>query len=113
MTPEDVRDIFEPFAPVTTRKMFGGLGIYCDGQIFAIVADGEVFVKADDLTRPSLEAAGSEPFVFESAKGSATMSYWRLPAEAYDDPDALCRYAQLALDAAKRKPTKPHRYAKP
>jgi hypothetical protein len=26
--------------------MFGGAGVYCDGRMFALVADGEIYVKA-------------------------------------------------------------------
>jgi DNA transformation protein len=33
------------------------------------------------------------------------MSYWSVPAEAMDSPQAMRPWAQLALDAALRKPT--------
>ena len=34
-----LHDLFSAFAPVTTRAMFGGHGVYRDGVIIAIVID--------------------------------------------------------------------------
>ncbi|MBT8416948.1 MAG: TfoX/Sxy family protein, partial [Silicimonas sp.] len=34
---EMVRDLFAGVGPITTRKMFGGLGIYSEGTIFAVL----------------------------------------------------------------------------
>ena len=30
-------ELFDGVGPMTTRKMFGGLGIYADGKIFAVL----------------------------------------------------------------------------
>ena len=36
-----VTDLFTDIGPVSTRKMFGGLGIYANGTIFAVLmSDG-------------------------------------------------------------------------
>jgi len=102
MTPEDVADVFAPFAPVDCRAMFGGLGIYCEGVMFALVADGEVYMKADAATEAVFRAAGSAPFTYEAKGRSVRMSYWRLPAAAFDDEAALTHYANLAMEAAHR-----------
>lgn len=41
-----VHDLFADVGPITTRKMFGGLGIYCDGTIFALLmSDGALRLK--------------------------------------------------------------------
>jgi DNA transformation protein len=36
---------------VTARKMFGEYGLYCDGKIFALVCDDELFFKPTDAAR--------------------------------------------------------------
>lgn len=107
MSPADIQDLFAGIAPVTTKRMFGGHGIYRDGLIFSFVIKGELFFKADAQTIALFEEAGSTPFVYDHGKGPVTMPYWRVPAEAFDDPDELARFAQLAFDAAARAgPTK-------
>lgn len=113
MTPADVEDLFADIAPVTVRRMFGGLGIYRDALIFGLVARDELFLKADAESAPVFEAAGSTQFVYDGGKAPVAMPYWRLPAEAFDDADVLARFTHLALDAAARAgPPKKRRKAK-
>jgi DNA transformation protein and related proteins len=98
-----IEDLFGPLGPVSLRRMFGGHGIYREGTIFAIEAQGEIWLKADGMTSPGLAAMGSRPFTYEKSTGRATaMSYWLLPAEAYDDEALLRRLALDALGAAAR-----------
>lgn len=83
--------------------MFGGHGIYRDGVMFALEAEGEIYAKADGETEGAFRAAGSAPFAYDTKDGRhVVMSYWRLPDEALEDPDALKHWAELALAAARR-----------
>jgi DNA transformation protein and related proteins len=94
--------LFEPFGPVTVRRMFGGSGIYAEGLCFAIEADGEVYIKADVLSQPTFSAAGSTPFTYVMNGKPKSMSFWRLPEIAHDEADALRRWAGMGLEAARR-----------
>lgn len=54
---------------VTYRKMFGEYGMYCDGKIFALVCDNQLFIKITETGRqmaPDLETAppyeGAKPY---------------------------------------------------
>jgi DNA transformation protein and related proteins len=87
--------------------MFGGQGVYCGERMFALEADGEIFLKADAESIPAFRAAGSRPFTYRKNGASATMSYWLLPDAALDDPDEAERWGRLALEAAGR--SKPSR----
>ncbi len=102
-----VADLFEPVGPVRIRAMFGGAGIYADlaeGPVmFGLIAFETVYLKVDDGNRADFEAAGMEPFVYESPAGKkGVMSYYQLPDDLYDDPAELKIWAQKALDAALR-----------
>mgnify|MGYP001344702762 CR=1 FL=1 len=62
------------------------------------------------------QAGKEELLTVSSARGviprntaKVTMSYWSLPEEALDDPDALKVWAELAYQAALRRPEKPKR----
>ena len=81
-----LHDLFSAFAPVTTRAMFGGHGVYRDGVIIAIVIDEAIYLKVDDATRAAVEAAGSAPFVYEAKGKRVPMSYWSVPEDALDSP---------------------------
>jgi DNA transformation protein len=82
--------------------MFGGAGIFRGDLMFALMSDGEVYLKADAQTRPAFEEAGSRPFAYEKGGRSVALSYWLMPDEGLDDPAAAARWGSLALDAAVR-----------
>lgn len=59
---------------ITYRKMFGDYGFYCDGKIFALVCDNQLFIKITEAGKqmsPDLETAppyqGAKPhFLIEN-----------------------------------------------
>ena len=101
---DHLHDLFSAFAPITTRAMFGGHGVYRDGLILGIVIDDALYLKVDAVTRASFEAAGCAPFMYEAKGKSMPMSYWSVPDEALDSPQEFRPWAQRAWDAALRKP---------
>ena len=46
---------------VTSRSMFGGVGIYGDGLFFALLDNDTLYLKVDDSNRGDFEAAGTGP----------------------------------------------------
>ena len=93
--------------------MFAGAGVYRDGVFFALAtSDGGIYLKCDAEIERRFRAAGSQPVHLRPGQRKITMSYWSLPNEALDDPDALKEWAELAYQAALRKPAKPKRSRK-
>lgn len=110
-----LHDLFAAFGPISTRAMFGGHGLYFDGRIIGVVIDDALYLKADAETVPMFEAAGCAPFVYTGQKQPITMSYWSLPDDAMESPQAMLPWAQRAHAAALRKPrtrVKPRKTAK-
>jgi DNA transformation protein and related proteins len=95
-------ELFAAFGPVSVRRMFGGAGIFCDGLMIGLVADGMVYLKADEPGQAAFTAEGMGPFTYGKAGKRVIMSYWRMPERLYDDPDELARWAADALAAARR-----------
>ena len=93
------KELFAGLGPLTTRKMMGGLCLYSEGTIFAIVnSDGSIFLKGAKGFGEDLEAAGATQWTYTRDDGKITaMSYWSLPEEALDDPDLACDWARRAL----------------
>ena len=92
-----------PLGLVTTRKMMGGATLYLDGTVFAILIEGEIWFKSDAHADAAWDAEGCERFTFAMKDGRVeTMNYRRGPLDVYDDPDAMRRWAQLALEAGLR-----------
>ena len=99
-----LRELFSDFGPIDTRAMFGGHGVYFDGRILGVVIDDELYLKADAETVPAFEAAGCMPFTYDAKGRQIAMSYWSLPAEAMDSPQAFLPWARRAWEATLRKP---------
>jgi DNA transformation protein len=109
-----LEDLFQPLGGVSMRRMFGGIGIWRDGLMFALVADDVLYLKSDARTDAWFEAEGCEPFRYASASGRvAVMSYRRAPDRILDDPEAFREVALAAAETARRadaaKRTKPAR----
>ena len=91
--------------------MMGGLTLYCDGQVFAIVTGEErIYLKAAGGLAEALAAEGAEQFAYTRKDGvTARMGYWSLPDAALDDPEAACDWARRVLAAAEGLAPRPRR----
>lgn len=90
-----VQERFDPVVSAEYRKMFGGIGVFEGGTMFALLtSDDELFFRVDDETRSALEAAGSSQFM--------TMPYLSAPAAALEDREQLAALIGDALAASKR-----------
>src|SRR5918996_5477354 len=98
-----VVESLRPLGPVSARRMFGGHGIFLDGLMFGLVADGQLYLKADDGNRAAYEAEGLQPFTYTGGRGRMIeLSYREAPSEGFDDPEILCDWAREAFAAARR-----------
>jgi DNA transformation protein len=109
---EYLHELLDPLGHVSTRRMFGGHGVYVDDLFIAIVIDGRLYLKVDAETQPRFEEAECEPFVYASKDAPVTLSYWSAPESAMDSADEMALWAKLAIDAATRKPAPKPRASK-
>ena len=97
---------FRGLGPLEIKRMFGGASVYANGLIFALLDDGVVWLKADEVNAPVLQAAGARQFTYPTKDGNEmAMAYWSLPESALDDPDEAVDWARQSIDAALRKAT--------
>ena len=98
---EFARELFSDIPDLSTRKMFGGLGIYSDNVIFALMlSDGQIMLKARDEFAAWLAEMGAAHWTYARKNGAeAAMPYWSLPDAALDDPEMAMDLAREALAA--------------
>ena len=97
-----VLDQLADLGPVAPRKMFGGVGLYCDDVFFGIIARDELYLKVDDRTRGRYERAGMQPFKPYPDRPT-TMKYYGVPLEVLESSVELTQWARAAVAAARRK----------
>ena len=99
---EFVLEVLRPWRAVTARRMFGGHGIYHAGVMFGLIADGTLYLKVDDESRGTFEAAGLPPFVYEAKGRRVALSYHRAPEAKLDEPELAREWAERGWQAARR-----------
>jgi DNA transformation protein len=99
-----VEELFAGLGPVRFKRMFGVAALYAGDLIFGLIDDETIYLQADEALRAEMEAEGSVRWVYRfSSKATGSMSYWRLPEAALDDPDEATAWARKALAAAEAK----------
>ena len=102
MDPENIRELFAQFGPVSVKRMFGGAGIFADEIMIALVHDGVIYLKTDEHSAPAFDREKLEPFTYRRSGKHTSLSYRRMPDRLYDDPDELATWAREAQAAAQR-----------
>lgn len=90
----------ERVASITSKSMFGGMGLYADGLFFALIDNDRLYFKVDDSNRPDFEAAEMEPF--RPYGDERAMKYYEVPIAVLEDADGLQIWAEKAIDVARR-----------
>ncbi|HYM32570.1 MAG TPA: TfoX/Sxy family protein [Candidatus Cybelea sp.] len=100
---EFLREQLAPLGRITMRRMFGKIGVFCDGLMFGMVTDDTLYFRVDDHNRAAFkEAASSPPLNYEKKGRTIDLSFWRAPERLLDESDELVAWARLALAAARR-----------
>lgn len=95
-------DQLQWLGPVTSRRMFGGTGLFLEGLMFALIVENTLYLKADTATRGDFDALGLPPFSYQRNGRDIALSYFQAPDEALDDRDLLIDWANRAYAAAMR-----------
>jgi DNA transformation protein and related proteins len=87
---------------ISTKRMFGGVGIYCGETFFAIIDNDVLYLKVDEINRPDFERAGAGPFK-PYGDDRETMQHYNVPIAVLEDFDELATWGRKAIAAAQRK----------
>ncbi|HVC62227.1 MAG TPA: TfoX/Sxy family protein [Acetobacteraceae bacterium] len=116
---EFLREQLAPLGRVTTRRMFGKIGVFCDGLMLGMVTENMLYLRVDDYNQAEFsEAASVPPLSYEKKGSTIDLSFWRAPERLFDEPDEFVKWARAALAAArrvaaKRERTVPRQKSKP
>ena len=98
--------VLEQLAPVgrvNAARFFGGIGLARGSVQFAMVMSNTLYFVVDDTTRARYEAAGMEPFAYDTRRRRVEVRrYFAVPESVLDDPEVLREWAEEALRVAAR-----------
>jgi DNA transformation protein and related proteins len=84
---------------LTQRAMFGGFSFYSEGRIFAILHEGDIYLKGDTHSISGYEEAGAEMFTYIGMNGPSSMKYFK-----FSDAERTKEFIPTALEVAHRAP---------
>jgi DNA transformation protein len=91
---------------VSGRRMFGGVGLYCDGRFFGLIDEGVLYLKVDDRNRGDYLARNMPAFRPYKNRPELSMSYYQAPADVIEDAEEFTVWARAAVRAAIESPSK-------
>ncbi len=77
---------------LSTRRMFGGIGIYSDALFFALIDDDVLFFKVDDSNRDDYVSRGMKAFM--PFPGQPSLGYFQVPPDVIEEAEELARWAR-------------------
>lgn len=80
---------------MTERKMFGAFGLYSEGNFFAIIDDGVLYLKTDAESKQKFIDAGMD--CFRPSKDQVLKNYYEVPADVLEDKEILARWASESI----------------
>jgi DNA transformation protein and related proteins len=94
-----VLDHLQFLGEVSEKRMFGGYGLYLDGQFFGLIdRQGEFYLRANETTRADFEQVGGHPF--QPNPDQKPMNYWSVPDSLLCNSKKLLPLARHALSMA-------------
>ncbi len=95
----EIAERLAPLGDVTHRKMFGGVGFWDRGDMFALMdAESRLYFKTDDQTRVRYVEAGAAQFMPQmKGREPMAMPYHEVPDEVWADDDVFEAWARDAI----------------
>jgi DNA transformation protein len=97
-----LQEVFREFGSISSRRMFGGYGIFYDGVMIGLVAGDMLYLKVDLESEAIFQERGLPQFKYSKGSKMVGMSFYLAPEEALDDPMEMQEWANLAYGAALR-----------
>lgn len=105
---EFVLEQLSAVAQVSSRRMFGGVGLYSGEVFFAVIDNDTVFFKVNDATRPRYVRRRMPPFSPIPGKPAMT-GYYQVPPGILENADELAKWAREAVAVGAAAPAKKKR----
>lgn len=94
--PEQLVATLGPHGLTRTRRMFGGIALYHNAQVFGIAFDGALYLRVNEVTRKAYERAGM-PTLQIPGMPKPTMRYMKVPPAVMENAASLRAWARQSI----------------
>lgn len=85
---------------ITSRRMFGGAGVYCGEVFFALVFEDQLYFKVGDANRAEYEERRMQRFKPYADRPELSMTYYTVPIDVLEDSEQLREWGRRSVSAA-------------
>lgn len=93
-------DQLEGIGDFIPKKMFGGVGFFKDGIMFALLGNGIFNLRVDETNMKDFSEYGMTRFL--ATKEKKGLPYYEVPADILEDRDRLTEWTLKAFEVAVR-----------
>ena len=87
---------------VSTKRMFGGHGLFVNGLMFSIVVNDVVYLKGDEQSAGIYTDADCQRFTYMRKDKPVHLNYYQAPDSSLDDSSELHHWATIAVASSER-----------
>ncbi|WP_127958994.1 TfoX/Sxy family protein [Serratia microhaemolytica] len=98
---EQAKVQFSALGNIATRPQFGGYALLADGTLFAMVDEGELYLRATKNLEPTFRARGMRNMTHSKRGIPITMRYYRVDENLWLALQELCLLAYRAICEAR------------
>lgn len=96
------QQFFSPLGKVRCRALFGGYSLSVDDTVFAMVAEGELYLRAAEESAQYCTTHKPHLLKLNKRGREVLLNYYRVDDALWDDRDMLLRLSGYSLLAARR-----------
>ncbi|WP_058913137.1 TfoX/Sxy family DNA transformation protein [Entomohabitans teleogrylli] len=95
------QEFFSPLGNVSSRSLFGGYSLSIDDTVFAMVSEGELYLRACEQTQPYFSQHQVPVLAIHKRGRPVRLNYFRVGESLWQNPETLMDLAAKALQSAR------------
>ncbi|WPU21508.1 TfoX/Sxy family DNA transformation protein [Cedecea neteri] len=99
------REYLSSLGKIGCRPLFGGYSLTVEGVVFAMVAEGELYLRACEKCAQYFIQKSAPPLMYSKRGLPVALNYYRVDEELWENPDKLVQLSSQALRSAQREKT--------
>ena len=95
-------ELFASLGNIRSRTQFGGISLSADRVMFALVSEGELYLRATRETEAHFCRKKMERLVYRKRGMDVQLRYFKVSQRQWHEPETLCQLAKLSLQGMLR-----------
>lgn len=102
------QECLSPLGAIRSRALFGGYSLAVENTVFAMVSDGELYLRACEETATYQSQHATSLLTLRKRGGSLQLNYFRVDERLWRDRATLLTLSEFSLQDARREKNKRH-----